>query len=420
MTHQSAPSRATLFFEPLDVLHFRDHRPFDAGLHTHARNVFPMPSVFLGCVRTALLTREGAQFERDDFGLTAGWARDLLGSKSAPGSLSLRGPFLARLQAKAPDGPADVEGFLPLPLDLRSPEKNGPDLEIQRALRTFRVDLPEQMVDAQGRPERVRTSVRRYHGAQARPLCGPVPWGSEPRPAEKPRENCKPRKAPPMSELLSLAGAAEYLEGSVPAPEHRCASSCLYQGEPRVGIVRSNEHLTADDHLLYATEPFRFAERAGLAVEVELPADRESGAALADLHHAIVPLGGKGHRARIHYLPGGRLPPAPAELPTSYKLWLVTPLVLSPELTAWSDEITCAAGGRTVPVGGFDLAKRAPKPLRQALPAGTVLRVQGGLPPDDALQRLAGAGDPSSNSQWTHDRRAGFGVTLVAKEATHP
>lgn len=398
MTHQSTPQRATLFFEPLDVLHFRDHRPFDAGLHTHARNMFPLPSVFLGCLRTALLTRMGARFEDERFGLPDGWAHDLLGSKTASGSLSLRGPFLARLQAKTPDEPADVEGFLPLPLDLRSPQKNGPDLEIQHAL---------------------CASVRRYHGAKAQQVRGPVPWGSEPRTNNEPRENCKTSKTSPKAELLSLAGAGAYLEGVVPAREHRCASSCLYQREPRVGIVRSDEHLTADDHLLYATEPFRFAERAGLAVEVKLPADPESRAALAGLHHAIVPLGGKGHRARLHYVEKGLLPSARTERPASYKLWLVTPLVLSPVLLSWPAEVTCAAGERTVPVGGFDLAKRAPKPLRQALPAGTVLRVQG-LSPDEALQRLAGADDPSLNSQWLHDQRAGFGVALVAKEATHP
>jgi CRISPR-associated protein Cmr3 len=397
MTHQPAPPRATLFFEPLDVLHFRDHRPFDAGWHTHARSVFPLPSVFLGCLRTALLTRMGAGFEDERFGLPDGWAHDLLGSKSAPGSLSLRGPFPARLRPKTPDEPADVEGFLPLPLDLRSPEKNGPDLEIQHAL---------------------RASVRRYHGAQAQQVRGPVPWGSEPRINNEPRENCKPRKERPAAELLSLAGAGEYLNGRVPACEHRCARDDLYKREARVGIVRSDEHLTADDHLLYATEPFRFAEGAGLAVEVKLPTDSESHAALKGLHHAIVPLGGKGHRARLHYLEKGLLPAALDERP-SYKLWLVTPLVLSPELGAWPAEITCAAGERTVPVGGFDLAKRAPKPLRHALPAGTVLRVQG-LSPDEALQRLAGADDPSLNSQWLHDQRAGFGVALVAKEATHP
>ncbi|MEZ4363814.1 MAG: type III-B CRISPR module-associated Cmr3 family protein [Kofleriaceae bacterium] len=391
MTNLPAPEIATLFFEPLDVLHFRDHRPFDGGLHTHARNVFPMPSVFLGCLRTALLTRAGARFDRTDFGFSeTAWQRSLLGTKEAPGDLSLRGPLLARLCPQTPSSPASVKGFLPLPLDLRPP-KNSTNLKIQRAL---------------------RTNMRRYHGPQAEQVRGPVPWTAEsstesPSPDRKPSEQHDEDK----KDLLSLPGVRAYLEGVVPSPEHRLASEGLYRREPRVGIVRSDERLTADDHLLYATEPFRFDEGTGLAVEVDLPNTPEGRAALDALHHAIVPLGGKGHRARIHYLPGGLLPPAQAERPASYKLWLVTPLVLAPELTRWPDEITCAAGERTEPVGGFDLAKRAPKPLRQALPAGTVLRVHG-LSPEEALQRLAGAGE-----QWTHDRRAGFGVALVAEEA---
>ncbi len=383
MSPQPTPNRATLFFEPLDVLHFRDHRPFDAGLHTHARGVFPMPSVLLGCLRTALLTRAGARFDRDDFGLQASWARALLGKKTEPGTLTLRGPFLAKR-----DSNHSIEVFLPRPYELRP----------------GRQQLPMQL----------EPRARRYHGAKATPVTGRVPWS----PREARENECakyEPKAKSDSALYLHVDHARQYLEGRAPeggTPACFVRECAFFVREPRVGIVRSEQRLTADDHLLYSTEPFRFAERTGLAVEVELPDEDEARAALKALDRAIVPLGGKGHCARLHYYAQPLLPPAPALRPPSYKLWLVTPLILGPG--PWPEQVTCVASERPVPVGGFDLAKRAPKPLRHALPAGTVLRVSN-LSPELALERLAGA--EATPSHWLHDQRAGFGVALVAKEA---
>ena len=70
-----------------------------------------------------------------------------------------------------------------------------------------------------------------------------------------------------------------------------------------------------------------------------------------------------------------------------------------------------APSDRPVAVGGFDLARRAPKPLRRALPAGTVLTIRG-LSPGAALAALGG-------ETWTHDRRAGYGVALAGHEMEH-
>lgn len=383
MSPLPAPKLATLFFEPLDVLHFRDHRPFDAGLHTHARGVFPMPSVLLGCLRTALLTRAGARFDSNDFGLQEPWACTLLGKKTEPGTLTLRGPFLAKRGSSGA-----IEAFLPRPDELRP----------------GRQQLPMQL----------EPRARRYHGAKATPVTGRVPWSPREAP-ENGGAKYEPKAKIDSALYLHVDHARQYLEGRAPeggTPACFVRECEFFVREPRVGIVRDEQRLTADDHLLYSTEPFRFAERTGLAVEVELPQDEQARAALAALHHAIVPLGGKGHRARVHYIAQPLLPQAPSEPPPSYKLWLVTPLILGPG--TWPAEVTCVASERPVPVGGFDLAKRAPKPLRHALPAGTVLRVSN-LSPERALERLAGA--EATPSHWLHDQRAGFGVALVAKEA---
>ena len=87
----------TLLFEPLDVLHFREPRPWDAGSHVLARSSCPSPGSFRGALRSALFTRLDADFGSRDayFGIEAKWARQILGGKTEWGSLAIRGPFLA-------------------------------------------------------------------------------------------------------------------------------------------------------------------------------------------------------------------------------------------------------------------------------------------------------------------------------------
>lgn len=384
-------SRATLFFEPLDVLQFRDHRPFDAGYHVTAGSVFPMPSVFLGCLRTALLREQDARFGEDDFGLTAPWARDLLGTSRTPGTLTLRGPLLARWSDRG------VEPLFPMPRDIAE----------------VRFPRPDQPADASHPASRLQVlgsrkpAARRLHWP-SEDLCeGDVLWTGD-----------RVEKAD-LSRLMTRAGADHYLAASPDTPldlddwTRAIATSEIYIHEQRVGIVRNNDRLTADDRMLYVTRPFRLADDAGFAVDVELPGGLADDA-IRELDRRVVPLGGKAHHARIHCSDGPLIPDdlsadnAPAA--GTRKLWLITPLVLG--VGAWPSGVACTASDRTVAVGGFDMARRAPKPLRQALPAGTVLTING-LAPGEALAALGGA-------TWKDDRRAGYGVALAGKGTEHP
>lgn len=373
-------SRATLFFEPLDVLQFRDHRPFDLGYHTTAESHFPMPSVFLGCVRTALLRLCDAQFGRGDFGLREEWMRRLLGSSTKQGTLALRGPLFARW---AEDGKR-AEPLFPAPRDIESirVKKDGQDHRELSVLRPF------------------APSARRFQGRDGALIKDQVLW----------TEGDHEKKGKP--DLLTVAGAQRYRDTNpgkiVLDVIHQVSSKCVYEHETRVGIVRDDTTLTAEDRMFYMTRPFRLAEGMGFAVDVELPGEREN-ALISELDGMIVPLGGKAHRARIHHLDG---PLIPDEMTTQQgevnKIWLVTPLPLKPDFNAWPADITAAATDRGVPIGGFDMAARAPKPLRKALPAGTVLYVKKGAKAQDALATLAGG-------TWTDDRCAGYGVALLGK-----
>jgi len=392
--------RWTLFFEPLDVLQFRDHKPFDAGFHVLAQSVFPGPSVFLGCLRTALFREAGADFERRDeqhFGLPEGWKREWLGSRSTPGTLSLRGPLLAIRDGEGPEGVTPL--FKP-PLDLVPLKKKDRaaspthcptcDAELKLA---FQVLTPW---------ERQKLGPRRFH------------WRGGLQPDERalPWTGLDVEKGGAGELLLRPTGAARWRDARsdeeiVFEPGDVVHSSCVYKHEDRVGIARDLQTLTTEERMFYVKRPFRLAQDCGFAVDVEVPGG-EGDRALDALDGQVVPLGGKAHRARIHVskrslwtehlksatAPGGRL-----------KVCLVTSLVLSEKLTEWPAGIRCGVTDRADPVGGYDLAKREPKPLRRVLPAGTVLHLEG-LGVDEALAALGG-------EEWNMNQRAGHGAALV-------
>src|SRR5262249_46922556 len=135
-------------------------------------------------------------------------------------------------------------------------------------------------------------------------------------------------------------------------------ASKVYDHEERVGIVRSEATLTAEDRMFYTSRLFRLARGVGFAVDVEMPSE-EANRLIEQLDGMVVPLGGKGHRARIRLLPGPLIADDLAADDTgAYKLWLLTPLPLREGFTGWPEGVTCAATERTVPIGGFDLAER--------------------------------------------------------------
>lgn len=425
--------RKTLFFEPLDVLQFRDHRPFDAGFHVLSRSTFPMPSVFLGCVRTALLRAHGADFrsKEPDFGVKAQWARELLGTRDAPGTLGLRGPLLARVArderdretveplfpaprdvawlpprpARPTDGAAPTDG--PAPADGPPRPTGGAAPRRCRLLRAW--DLGALASEGLA-PRRLRWTGKRLTAVE-----DALPWTSEP-PEKEADDVLFTRHG---AERYLAATPEQQLELSVEDARDRAAAdlvpaSRVYQLETRVGIAREPGTLAVRDRMFYVLRPFRLARDTGFAVDVEAPGP-EAERALDALDGAIVPLGGKAHRARIRLFPGPLLPPALAlegDEPRApgEKVWLLTPLPLRDDGVAWPPGVTCLGTGRAALVGGFDLARRAPKPLRRALPAGTVLAVRG-LGAAQALAALGG-------ERFEEDRRAGYGAALRTRLST--
>lgn len=417
----------TLFFEPLDVLHFREPRPWDAGSHVLARSSCPSPGSFRGALRSALFTRLDADFGSRDahFGIEAKWARQILGGKTEWGSLAIRGPFLA-ISPDLRKSPLATKNrplpLLPSPLDLVIPKpKETTDGTAQdpTECRVVKLQLQRQVELSSAAPIRYH-----FNGNDLQQDRRPrLPW-------------CKTdlgKESLTGKYLFTESGARRYLthdgQGEFalsiakdlreidPSAIDLVHQRSVYKVEERIGIARDPDKLTTQEGMFYLALSFRFAQGAGFAIEVDLESssanadDRnELRQALTKLHGDVILLGGRGHRARVHVSEQSLLDPTLTKAEgqgeaARQKVWLLSPLPWSPadaELAAVETLLT----DRPHVIGGFDQGKGCPKPLRHALPAGSILYLQEGTDWESARKQF---GQTVGAEDFVH----GYGMAIV-------
>jgi CRISPR-associated protein Cmr3 len=141
-----------LFIEPLDVMFFRDGKPFVAGENHIAQSVFPpTPLTFQGAIRSAILATAGMGVDR--FRLAQQGADDSeaallveeIGGSTSFGRLRLRGPFVASVSDEVPI-PAIAEEWYPCPADILT--RRGDDA--RDPIRLLPVDQPPWISDLSG------------------------------------------------------------------------------------------------------------------------------------------------------------------------------------------------------------------------------------------------------------------------------
>lgn len=399
-----------LFFEPLDVLLFRDHRPFDAGLHTRARKRMPFPTTFVGCVRTALFRLLGADFSRNGkgefFGITDPWAQTFLGGATEPVGFRFQGPFVARYGE--PQGPAfrgEINVFYPPPADLRRGRASGGQV--------VRLGF-EKPPDGEGA---LRMGRYRWRNGSMQPMeshrCSP--WLGED----------KTEKNEVLQGFLTHEGAKWWRDGGDidqwDDGRFFVEETQVFQTEERVGIAR-DETLTVVEGLFYAAQMIRFANGAGFVCALEVTSDEQTNL-VRRLDGRVVPLGGKNRRVRISVLeqPGMVIPDEWTHEPErrdgelrGKKAWLITPAMGTVDTVAEAVGLLCggAAVERTTPAGGFDLAHGAPKPLWMTVGAGSVLALNGGGGGREiAAQQLNGP-TPAGLERYGDSGKLGYGWAI--------
>jgi CRISPR-associated protein Cmr3 len=358
-------SRIGLCLEPLDVLFFRDGRPFDAA--SKVKSGLPTPQVLAGAVRTALLEKNGCDFGalRRYFlapGEKKSFAEGLPERLRWIAGVKFRGPWLCSLPTGDVKTAADV--FLPAPATVHT-RKKGERVEGQS-----NVFLPHVLKEP---PPGWKESLR--------PL-----WLS---PTDSdPERGRTPVTTEPAGGFINTRGLTQFLAGQCPDENTLLGAGAFYDFDNRTGIGVDGGTLTAGDGEIYGIRFLALKQRVritathlpederprsdvGFYAEIDLPGElgKEAFAGID-----VLAFGGEGKRVAVSVVPPFPFPEPPkCEGKQKRLLLLTTPAVTSADGHPYLPE-NCVAAAVNAPVAisGWDIAKGGPKPTRFASPAGSV------------------------------------------------
>lgn len=389
-----------LFLKPLDVLYFRGNEAFgDTGQHGEAL-MPPWPSVFSGALRSAILASDPqirlgffteGTCEED---VPSPTIRQVIGTPRKPGSFRVSFVALG----------TEREVFVPAPADLLVWEEEGNDGK--KVVKTVRRLVPVKQ-------SQVALGRENYEG---------LPF-SFPQELSHVFVGRLPRGKPGSGWWLKQKALETYLRGETPEPGDLIHSAELWSADLRLGIARSRESFTAEEHKIYTAVAIALKPGLGFVVGVE-----GVEASLLPLG-SVVRLGGDGRGAEVRGW-HGELP----EISTPAEGWLalcVTPCV-SP--FGWKPPLPTSGAGqqgnggpcllacrvaRPHVVSGWDLAAHQPKPAQPAIPQGSVFCFRGPVPTRQPF--VAGleawlASEKAPNPAeyvWRQRLAEGFNLTLI-------
>lgn len=340
-----------LFLQPNDTFFFRDGRPFTKGEQSEGHSIFPpLPSTVLGALRSAYIAEFG------DLSLFySGGMRDTIGTpESLCNAIRLRGVFLSDNRDNR------TEMFFPLPLDLiykkADRKDNGAALHLL---------VP-----------------KRRNFVSSGTIDYPLTWWSTSESIDSDADG-----------LLRLGAIQRYLQGK-DTSLRLTDRTTLIEREPKIGNARSRVTLSSEDHMLYRIDMSRFKTsdgNYGFVVDYECPENLPQ--------KGLLKLGGEGkcfayQKIVLEVNPlSSHLEMVKAAIQSTgrFKLYFVTPAIFKQGwLPSWLDknsfsgaypiapaasipiQLITAAVGKSVPVGGWDMAKGQAKPTWRAVPAGSV------------------------------------------------
>jgi CRISPR-associated protein Cmr3 len=322
-------TRLGLVLEPLDLLFFRDGRPFEAGLRLGSTTIFPQ--TLAGALRTSLLEQERCDFAVLGIAMRSGKPfREALAEQ--PGALA----EIAAVSAGGPWFWRENQPLVPVPAVLLRSESH----RILR-LAPLKAGLPGW------RPEEP----------------GMLPlWARSAGGAER------------FSGYLTLSGLERFLRGDVPDGDEIVDADTLFETEARTGIAVGSETMTATAGMIYSADYLALKPRVSLYAELSGPEAVLTGAFKED---RAIPFGGQGRYVRARRLPEPTQWPRPQREGAGTLLLLTTP---APFATGWRPQgldLVAAAVPGYVSVSGWDLARGGPKPTRFAATAGAVYFCRG-------------------------------------------
>jgi CRISPR-associated protein Cmr3 len=361
-----------------DVWFFRDGKPAVPGADHFLRSIFPpFPSTLYGLIRTQRLLEEGVELDglkASKWGLLPDPLPNELGPWGGFGALRLRGPWYLQ----------DDKILLPAPLDLRILSERGEKPEDDRVTLVIRL-LPSE----EGRGSRNWSHDLAPMSPFALDDGRWEPWTTKPA-----------KKDPEPSEgwFVKLEGIRQWMAGGVPACDQFVSERQLWINESRTGVGLDGKRRKHEEGRLFT---FGFVRlRQGVSLGFEL-----SGGALE--YGRSARFGGENRVAQIVEGPllSAELPMLVSPPVAGCVVTLVTPAIFpGGALPGGQRVIRSAVVPRALLAGGWDLAKRWPKPLRRAVPGGSVYWIDGE--------------SPAPLDSWSEPDMAkqGFGLMLAGQQ----
>lgn len=388
-------TQTTIEIQAVDTLFFRNAKPFTMGDETGAQGMFPpSPSVLYGVLRSAYLA------ENPEYISKAGTEDDPTNALRITAIALQIGKKLMHplpcdlVKQKHPDDPDKENWVYPL---TRHP-KAAPDLLSSLPTENILRFSSDEVVEA--------------------------------------FENG----------LISSHQFRRYVDGTFKPGEIRKLADCL-KDEPKIGIARHDATHSSREGALYRVDMQRPEVLESLSEEQhrESPLFQTTTmrflVRFTGLEHfpkrGVVRIGGEGKAATFLTIDDPFTIQTPQIDPACFKVYLSTPAVFDkgwlPGYFEQDDEqvwrgtlpngarLTLLAGaiGRCQPIGGFDMAKRMPKPLRRMVPAGSVYYFKLDSTPEDMdkdvnkVREIFGQQAISDSEDY---RKQGFGISYIAKE----
>lgn len=355
-----------ILIEPLDVLMFRDSKPFTGGESHRAKSIFPpLPRVFQGAIRSKYLVDRGIDFSKykTAYKKNKSELKEVYQDIGTPepenyGRLRLKGPLLAEV-----DNDAGIkEIYFPMPRNT-----------VGKAITRPADVLKEVLTDYKSFKDFL-------------PLVSKARGGEE------------------KEYFMRIDGLLSYLRGDKGCFSTDEVEDCdnIYDKEQRTGIKLGTQR-TAEIGMFYIAEFIRLKEKIGILLEVE-PNE------VLKNEEGMLQLGGESRAVRYKRCEANALEELRSKDKTRdikeklkenkrFKMYLATSAIFTHKKRAWlpdfvRDDLTSelndrkvklisAAVGKPIGIGGWDLAKRGPKPMFKAVPRGSVYFFEFEDAPDD-------------------------------------
>lgn len=332
-----------IFIEPNDVLMFRDGRPFSGGDDHFARGSCPPPpSTLYGALRSYILSLKWSEFDSftNQIEKIPENIRKEIGTPLEPGTLTLKQFLLART------GNTGIEPVYPMPKDVSRQKGNDK--------KTMYLLSPQEFTEVNIKTDMPKGLLHMWY------------------PTEDALEQ--------SSGFLSSTDMEKYLLGR--SPENYIDQKKIFDSEERTGIGKSKSTRSVKEGGLYSVGYFRFQKDAGFIADVNGVQSMPG--------QGILRLGGDNRSARYTKTSWHDIPVEPIKKIVGekmrFKLVLISPAIftngwlpgtidshtMSGQIGGVDAKLVGACLDRPIGIGGFDIARKMPKVMKKAVPAGSV------------------------------------------------